>query len=92
MKINTFYEYTTEKERKSLNIYSDDENIYFRVFINESEYTTYKYNIESKKLFQNKLKQNRVYEKSTSSLFYFRFKYFELQRYVVYFLYAYYYI
>lgn len=50
MKIDTFYEYKTEKERESLDIYSDDENIYFRVFINEKEYTEYKYNIKNNKM------------------------------------------
>ena len=50
MKIDTFYGYTTEKERDSLEIYSDGENIYFKVFINDSDYTTYKYNIKDKKL------------------------------------------
>ena len=41
MKINTFYEYTVEKERDSLEIYSDGEYIYFKVFVNEFEYTDY---------------------------------------------------
>lgn len=50
MKINTFYDYTTEKERASLNLYSDGEYIYFNVFINENEYTSYRYDIASKKL------------------------------------------
>lgn len=50
MKINTFYKYTTEKERDSLEIYSDGENIHFKVFVNELEYTTYKYSIKDKKL------------------------------------------
>lgn len=50
MKINTFYKYTVEKERESLEPYSDGENIYFKVFVNENEYITYKYNIINKKL------------------------------------------
>lgn len=50
MKIDTFYEYTTEKERGSLDIYSDGEYIYFNVFINENEYTTYKYSLKDKRL------------------------------------------
>ena len=50
MKINTFYEYTAEKERDSLKINTDGEYIYFNVFTSETQYTTYKYNISSKKL------------------------------------------
>lgn len=50
MKIDTFYSYTIEKERDSLEIYTDEINIYFKVFINESEYTKYTYNIKNKKL------------------------------------------
>ena len=50
MKIDTFYEYTTEKERDTLDIYSDGKNIYFRVFIDEFNYIDYEYNIVNKKL------------------------------------------
>ena len=50
MKINTFFDYTTEKERESLNLYSDGEYIYFDVFTSENEYTSYKYHIATKKL------------------------------------------
>ena len=50
MKINTFFDYTTEKERETLNLRSDGEYIYFDVFINENEYTSYKYNIATKKM------------------------------------------
>lgn len=50
MKIDTFYDYVTEKERESLSIYSDDEYIYFKVFINQNEYKLYKYDIVSKKI------------------------------------------
>ena len=50
MKIKTFYEYTTEKERESLNLHSDGEYLYFDVFTSETEYTSYKYNIASKKI------------------------------------------
>ena len=52
MKINTFYEYTTGQERDSLNVHSDGDFIYFNVFINEEEYTTYKYSIKEKKLIK----------------------------------------
>jgi len=50
MKIDTFYEYTTEKERDSLDLYSDGEYIYFKVFTSEFEYTEYKYSIKNKKI------------------------------------------
>lgn len=50
MKIDTFYEYTTEKERKSLYLYSDGEYIHFKVYTSETEYVQYKYNIKDKKL------------------------------------------
>lgn len=50
MKIDCFYEYISEKERKSLDIYSDDKYIYFKVFINSSEYKEYRYSIVDKKL------------------------------------------
>lgn len=50
MKIDTFYEYKVEQERDSLDIYFDGENICFKVFISESEYTIYKYNVSSKKI------------------------------------------
>ena len=50
MKIDSFYSYTTEKERSSLKIHTDNNNIYFRVFLNENEYTEYTYNVVSKKL------------------------------------------
>jgi len=50
MKIDSFYGYTTEKERGSLKIRTDNNNIYFRVFLNENEYTEYTYNVISKKL------------------------------------------
>ena len=53
MKIDTFYEYTTGQERDSLNIYSDDNFIYFKVFINENEYNEYRYDIINKKLLMN---------------------------------------
>lgn len=50
MKIDAFYEYTTEKERDSLDLYSDGEYIYFKVFTSETEYLEYKYNVKDKKL------------------------------------------
>lgn len=50
IKIDSFYDYTTEKERDSLNIYVEDNILYFDVFINEKEYITYKYNISTNKI------------------------------------------
>ena len=50
MKIDTFYEYSIEKERDSLNIIVDDENIYFDVFLEDEKVVKYKYNILNKKL------------------------------------------
>lgn len=50
IKIDSYYSYTTEKERESLNITTDGSNIYFDVLINELEYTRYSYNIKTKKL------------------------------------------
>lgn len=50
MKIDTYYEYTTEKERDSLNIFVEDGYINFKVFLNENDYTIYKYKINDKKL------------------------------------------
>lgn len=50
MKIDTTYEYTIEKERESLDIYTNEDYIYFKVFINNNEYMQYKYNIEDKKI------------------------------------------
>lgn len=50
MKIDCFYGYTTEKERDSLKIYSDNDNIYFRIYTSEEEYTEYTYSVKNKKL------------------------------------------
>ena len=50
MKINTFYGYTTEKERDSLKIKTDGLNIYFRVYTSEESYKDYIYNIKNKKI------------------------------------------
>ena len=50
IKIDSFFEYTREQERDSLNIHVEDNILYFDVFINETEYTTYKYNISTKKI------------------------------------------
>lgn len=50
MKLNSFYEYNTEREKGSLDIYCDGEYIRFDVFISEEEFTSYKYDIKNKKL------------------------------------------
>ena len=50
MKINTFYEYKIEKERDSLKIQQENDILYFNVYTSETEYTTYSYNIKTKKL------------------------------------------
>ena len=50
IKIDTFYSYRTEKERDSLNLYSDGDYIYFDIYNNEYEITSYKYDINNKKL------------------------------------------
>jgi hypothetical protein len=50
IKIDSFFEYTREQERDSLNIHVEDNILYFDVFISETEYTTYKYNISTKKI------------------------------------------
>lgn len=50
MKIDSFYDYTTEKERASLMIRTDNNNIYFKVFTNENEYTEMIFDIKNKKI------------------------------------------
>lgn len=50
MKINAFFEYKTEKERNSLNIYNDGNYIYFRVYTSEYDYVDYSYDIFDKQL------------------------------------------
>lgn len=50
IKIDTFYNYTTEKERESLNLRSDGNYIYFNIFNDKYEITKYKYDIKNKKL------------------------------------------
>lgn len=50
MKIDTYYEYTTEKERDSLKIYSDDSYVYFSVFVGTGDYKDYKYDLINNKL------------------------------------------
>jgi len=50
MKIDTFYEYSIGQERDSLDIYSDGDFIYFKVFISEDTYHEYKYDINNQKL------------------------------------------
>jgi len=49
MKLNTFYEYKTEKERDSLKIRFDGDFVYFNVVTNQNEFTSYRYHVASKK-------------------------------------------
>lgn len=49
MKIDTQYDYSVEQERDSLDIYSDCEIIYFKVFMDD-KYINYKFNVVDKKL------------------------------------------
>lgn len=50
IRIDTFYSYTTEKERESLNLRSDGDYIYFNIYNDKYEITKYKYDIKNKKL------------------------------------------
>lgn len=51
MKIPSLYNYTIEKERDSLKIYSNDDYIYFNVVYEENKYKTYKYDLNSGKIY-----------------------------------------
>lgn len=48
--INTFYEYSTEKERDSLNIYLENNLLHFNI-INDNNITYYIYDIKNNKLY-----------------------------------------
>lgn len=50
IRIDAFYSYKTEKERDSLNLHSDGNYIFFDIYNNEYELTSYKYDIDNKKL------------------------------------------
>lgn len=51
MKINTYYPYTTEIEKGSLNIKTIGNILSFDVYTSDTEYTTYIYDIKNGKLF-----------------------------------------
>ena len=50
MYITTYYDYTIEKERDSLNIKVRDNILYFNVKNEDERYTSYKYDIKNKKI------------------------------------------
>ena len=50
MRITTYYDYTIEKERDSLNIKVRDNILYFNVKNEDEKYTIYKYDIKNKKI------------------------------------------
>ena len=50
MRITTYYDYTIEKERDSLNIKVRDNILYFNVKNEDEKYTSYKYDIKNKKI------------------------------------------
>ena len=50
MHITTYYDYTIEKERDSLNIKVRDNILYFNVKNEDEKYTSYKYDIKNKKI------------------------------------------
>jgi len=50
MKIDSYYEYTTEKERDSLNFYKRDNFLYFSVLIDDNKKIQYIYDLKNNKL------------------------------------------
>ena len=51
MKINTYYSYKTEKERKTLNLHYKDGIIYFKVYLSSDEYKQYMYDTITNRLY-----------------------------------------
>ena len=51
MRIDTYYSYKTEKDRKSLNIYTKDNLIYFKVYSYSENYKNYIYDTLNNKLY-----------------------------------------
>lgn len=51
MKIDTYYSYKTEKERKTLNLHTKDNLLYFRVYSDGENYKQYTYDLISNKLY-----------------------------------------
>ena len=50
MRITTYYDYTIDNERDSLNIKVRDNILYFNVKNEDEKYTSYKYDIKNKKI------------------------------------------
>jgi len=51
MKIETYYSYKTEKERKSLNLYTKDNLLHFNIYLGNNDYKEYIYDINNNKLY-----------------------------------------
>lgn len=51
MKIDTYYSYKTEKERKSLNLYVKNNLLYFKIYLGDDHYKSYMYDINNNKLY-----------------------------------------
>ena len=51
MKIDTYYSYKTEKERKTLNLHIKDNLLYFRVYSDSENYKDYIYDLIGNKLY-----------------------------------------
>lgn len=51
LKVDTFYEYTKEQERESLNIYAENNLVHFDVINEEGQVIKYIYDIKNNKLF-----------------------------------------
>lgn len=54
MKIDTYLDYNTTSERKTLKMSCDDDYIYFNINTNNKNYIEYKYDITNKKIISNK--------------------------------------
>ena len=52
MKIDTYYSYTTEKERSSLNFKVDKDLLYFTIYTGNNKYDNYIYDINNGKLYK----------------------------------------
>ena len=49
LKINTYYNYETEKERASLNLFFDDKYLHFTIVSENNEKLEYKFDVKNKK-------------------------------------------
>lgn len=50
MKLNSYYKYTIEKERESLNFYQNDNFLYFTIFVEENKFVNYIYDLKNNRL------------------------------------------